>query len=730
MDIKKIESMYQKGKYAKLIERLEGNDEMYDNEHILRLFIRSANKVGKVIDNSRIPDFIRDDIDMKWNIFQNLEYINNDTILSFLKRILSERREDILEDFVITVYDKMDSMPIYDELIEYIVQHKERPVIKKYLTLINDESEGIFRIVSHLILGIDTNPIIKMMGSEYPYVEKAFERSFSNKSFDIDDIIAFKKCFEFKNCRFIILNGNIYMIISYIDEDSEFLLRNKTGNEERVSFNKIVEKTTPLNSEDFRVYKFFKPEKARELTPCELLKNIIEYHGNAVDKITLKKELLYIFGENTQKYLIRNKKVFENCAGIQIIYGKNDRYMLTDEDEEGILNHIKRLKEPSKIRDYIVKILSSSDIPDNEIGAIIEYINENDSLLKSEIMYLLTNDNKFAEEAAEEKYFSEFVSKQFVEAIIMSRIERKKYDNDELCSKLDENTIERIFKSSDEEYKSVLINSVEKSIRLGINLYYLKWYLAKQINKINTAFPPEYIYQRIIVIADDIAAHKKSNDFLAFVRRYLFSKKNPLIVKVIKEIEKKKAKELFDVFMNTEIITPYQKDEIRIAVYSIYPDFREKIETQYEFSTKKGILKKQSELSEIINKKLPELTVRIREAADHGDLSENAEYKYSREQYRFMSILAKEIAAEISRSQPKDLKEVDADKVGFGTTVILKYDNEDKEKIYNVLGPLDSDDEKNIISYKSPLIQKLNGKKVGDKVENIEIINIEKYEEE
>src|ERR1700691_1747360 len=51
--------------------------------------------------------------------------------------------------------------------------------------------------------------------------------------------------------------------------------------------------------------------------------------------------------------------------------------------------------------------------------------------------------------------------------------------------------------------------------------------------------------------------------------------------------------------------------------------------------TQDGLTKLNEELKELINKKRPDVIERIREAAAHGDLSENADYAQAREEQSF-----------------------------------------------------------------------------------------------
>lgn len=56
------------------------------------------------------------------------------------------------------------------------------------------------------------------------------------------------------------------------------------------------------------------------------------------------------------------------------------------------------------------------------------------------------------------------------------------------------------------------------------------------------------------------------------------------------------------------------------------------------------------------------------------------------------------------------------DKVGIGNSVLIKFQGEDEEEMFTILGPADSGRREGWISFESPLGSSLIGKKKGDNV--------------
>ncbi|MFZ9024775.1 MAG: GreA/GreB family elongation factor, partial [Anaerohalosphaeraceae bacterium] len=82
---------------------------------------------------------------------------------------------------------------------------------------------------------------------------------------------------------------------------------------------------------------------------------------------------------------------------------------------------------------------------------------------------------------------------------------------------------------------------------------------------------------------------------------------------------------------------------------------------------------------------------RVGEAREQGDLKENAEYIYGRQNLGFIEGRMGEIRGKLNFSKVVDCTEVPCDKVAFGTVVTLKNLENDAKMVFQVLGPYDAD---------------------------------------
>ena len=89
--------------------------------------------------------------------------------------------------------------------------------------------------------------------------------------------------------------------------------------------------------------------------------------------------------------------------------------------------------------------------------------------------------------------------------------------------------------------------------------------------------------------------------------------------------------------------------------------------------TASGYEEIQNELKKLLNEDRPNIIAAIAEARSHGDLSENAEYQYAKEQQSLTEARIRDIESKLSTSQVIDIKNIEpSDKVIFGTTVFCK----------------------------------------------------------
>ena len=133
--------------------------------------------------------------------------------------------------------------------------------------------------------------------------------------------------------------------------------------------------------------------------------------------------------------------------------------------------------------------------------------------------------------------------------------------------------------------------------------------------------------------------------------------------------------------------------------------------------TASGYEKLQNELKLLVNKQRPEIIAAIAEARVHGDLSENAEYQYAKEQQSLNEGKIAELETTIAHAEIIDVSKLSGKEIKFGATVKIKDEQSGELSIYQIVGEYESDIENKKISINSPLARSLIGKTKDEVVE-------------
>jgi transcription elongation factor GreA len=168
-------------------------------------------------------------------------------------------------------------------------------------------------------------------------------------------------------------------------------------------------------------------------------------------------------------------------------------------------------------------------------------------------------------------------------------------------------------------------------------------------------------------------------------------------------------------------LDPQDKQNLRTRILDLYPDFKF-LGKEEKKKVSMGLLvthvmyeEKKRQLAHLYDVEIPANSKEIDEARSHGDLKENAEYKAAKEKQEQLKFQVAKLNDEFEKAQPIDLNTVNTSRISFGTKVFLYNETEQKKEEYTILGPWESDSEKNIISYLSPFGSAILKKTEGEK---------------
>ena len=130
--------------------------------------------------------------------------------------------------------------------------------------------------------------------------------------------------------------------------------------------------------------------------------------------------------------------------------------------------------------------------------------------------------------------------------------------------------------------------------------------------------------------------------------------------------------------------------------------------------TTQGYRNLQEELARLKGEERMKIVRAIEEARAHGDLSENAEYDAAKNAQGLLEGRIRDLEAKLATAQVVDVSSLSGEKVMFGATVRLSDLDSGEERVVTLVGEDETNVEKGLLSFSSPLGKALIGKKVDD----------------
>jgi transcription elongation GreA/GreB family factor len=127
--------------------------------------------------------------------------------------------------------------------------------------------------------------------------------------------------------------------------------------------------------------------------------------------------------------------------------------------------------------------------------------------------------------------------------------------------------------------------------------------------------------------------------------------------------------------------------------------------------------RRKEEYRDLVEKKIPANSKEIAVARSYGDLSENHEYKAAKEMQKLLMRRKADLETQLVRARGTDFTAARTDVASIGTVVYATDLATNQAGHFTILGAWDSDPEKDVVSYLSPVAQSLLGHKAGDEVE-------------
>lgn len=135
-----------------------------------------------------------------------------------------------------------------------------------------------------------------------------------------------------------------------------------------------------------------------------------------------------------------------------------------------------------------------------------------------------------------------------------------------------------------------------------------------------------------------------------------------------------------------------------------------------ELATEYGYNKLLAEIKQLREVERPNIVKEIDIARDFGDLKENAEYHAAKEKQVVIEARIAELSALAAKLKVVDPASLDHSRVNFGSCVTIENLDTEAKHTYTIVGVLESDPNKALISSSSPIARALMGKEIGDEI--------------
>ena len=133
--------------------------------------------------------------------------------------------------------------------------------------------------------------------------------------------------------------------------------------------------------------------------------------------------------------------------------------------------------------------------------------------------------------------------------------------------------------------------------------------------------------------------------------------------------------------------------------------------------TAEGVKALEDELDYLKVVKMKEISIKIGEAREQGDLSENAEYDAAKDEQRDVQARIDQIEEQLKHAEIVDEDQMKSGVINIGCNVKIHDNTYDEDLDFKIVGSTESNSLGGKISNESPLGQALIGAKVGDVVE-------------
>lgn len=247
----------------------------------------------------------------------------------------------------------------------------------------------------------------------------------------------------------------------------------------------------------------------------------------------------------------------------------------------------------------------------------------------------------------------------------------------------------------------------------------LHWLAKERSDSFADILGPEVFRAMLTAMERDQFNEKKSNK----LRDYILSDQE-LLVELIGSADFEVIKDLTRALQLSPCFDDMDKRSLLARIVKTYPAVQSLISGDQSSKQDNTLLvtwesleKRKNEYTELVQKKIPANSKEIAIARSYGDLRENHEYKAAKEMQKILMRRKAELEQQLVRARGTDFANARTEVVSPGTRVRVTELASNHPEQFNILGAWDTDPDKGIVSYLTPLAQALMNKKVGEEAD-------------
>ncbi|HEX4122714.1 MAG TPA: GreA/GreB family elongation factor [Verrucomicrobiae bacterium] len=246
----------------------------------------------------------------------------------------------------------------------------------------------------------------------------------------------------------------------------------------------------------------------------------------------------------------------------------------------------------------------------------------------------------------------------------------------------------------------------------------LLWLARERSDSFADILGPEVFRAMLTAMERDQFNEKRSNK----LRDYILDDQT-LLVELIGSADLEVIKDLTRALQLSPCFDDMDKRSLLARIVKSYPAVQTMIsgeQTRQDTSfivSWESLERRKNEYAELVQKSIPANSKEIAVARSYGDLRENHEYKAAKEMQKILMRRKGELESQLVRARGSDFANPRTDVVSIGTQVAVTDLEQQQTERFVVLGAWDSDPDKGIISYLTPVAQSILNRKPLEEVE-------------